>query len=142
MSFFLDTNVFIARMKEDDEFKEDATRLLTAIEAKKIPVYASVVTLMECTYVLKKFGYAKEKINDLLHALTEIEGIVFLPVTTLIIKEANDVMLQYNIGLSDAIIIATMFYKNVETIVTEDKEDFSKISFAKIISIKEAFIKL
>ena len=137
---FIDSNVFIATLLEGDLFRNDALALLEKMETlpkKHHHIFASVVSLMEIAYVLKKYGKKPSEISNVFHILNEMEFIHFLPLTPEIMLEAGHHIETYNLSLSDAIIVTTATKVGSTQIVSEDK-DFDSVPFLNRISIKEA----
>ena len=129
-TIFIDSMVFIAAAKQNDEFKESAEVLIQKINDGKYEAFASVVSLSELSYVLKSLKFSNEKINHAIHSVLSLNYLTFLPLTADIFKQASDFILSYRTGLNDSIIASTMLEINMVEIVTEDS-DFDKFHFLK-----------
>ena len=124
---FLDTNVLVAAIKDEDFFKEKATMLLESLEMGKARGFCSVVSLSECAFVLKKIGRQKE-IPTVIRSLLALEGLEFLPLTSETFSRAASLMDAHRLTLSDALIISTMVDNGFQEIISGD-EYFDKIKF-------------
>ena len=136
---FLDTNIFIAYLKDKDEFQEEAEKLLAQIHDGTVEGEASSMSLLEICYVLKKIGKNEKEISDITHTMLSIDHLRFLPITSDIFREAIDLVQNYKLSVSDAIIAATGMKLKVAEIISEDT-DFDKLpeNLIKRVSIKEA----
>ncbi|MBI5224077.1 type II toxin-antitoxin system VapC family toxin [Candidatus Micrarchaeota archaeon] len=141
-SIFIDGNVLIAFLKNGDAFQKDAERILAGVEKKQFLAYASVVTLQEICVVLKKIGRSRKDISETIHCLSSIENLIFLPMNKEIVLMASDFSENFNLELSDAIIVATALRCNHTAIVTED-QDFDRVptTLIKRVSMKNAITK-
>ncbi len=133
---FIDTNVFIAYLEEGDLFQKDAEKFFLKLEGASLVATASSVSLMELVYVLKKHKKTNKEISKIIHLIFSIENLKFLPITADLIKEASDFIESYNLGLSDAIVIATLSRLSISDIVSEDS-DFDKVPFIKRLHIRD-----
>ncbi len=133
---FIDSLVFIATAKQEDEFKFSSERLLKLIDSGKYQAYASSASLLELSYVLKRLKFGNEQINRAIHSALSISNLTFLPITSGIIKQASDLVLTYKSGLHDSIIASTMVEIDILNIVSEDR-DYDAFPFIKRLKIRE-----
>jgi len=126
--------VFVASLKAQDEFKATAEQLLRRVHEGRVHACASVVTLMEVAYVVRRGGGTGEQVNDAVHACLSIKHLEFLPLTPDLMRQASDCLLAYRLDLSDAIIAATMAQEGIDAIASEDR-DFDSVPFVKRISL-------
>ncbi len=134
--YFLDSNVFIGYISPEDRLHNLSKRILESIQAKKLSAVASSVSIMETVYVLKKYKKTNKEINDAVHALLSIDNLKFLPITSDILSESSDIVMNYNLHLGDAIIATTAVRANSEAIISDDG-DFDGISFIKRIKLSD-----
>lgn len=141
-SIFLDSNVLIAFLKNGDEFQKDAEKILELIETKQLVAHASIVTLQEICFVLKKIGRSKKEISETVHCLSSIENLIFLPLNKEIFLMASDFSENFNLELSDALIVATAVKCNHTQIISEDR-DFDNVAqnLIKRVSMKDEIRK-
>jgi predicted nucleic acid-binding protein len=135
--YLLDSNVFIAYISPEDRLHQMSYSILEAVQKGRLSAVASSVSIMETIYVLKKYKKTNAEINDGAHALLSLDNLAFLPITSSVVMEAADVILSYNVGLSDAIIAVSSVKSGAKAIISDDK-DFDRIPFAKRIAIKDA----
>lgn len=120
---FLDTNIWLRFILEDNEQAEDCRKLITQIEAGKWRVYTSTIVMLEVNYVLS--SVYKIKVS---RVLEDIEAILKTRNLTLIEKtdfrQAIKLYRQAKIKLTDCLIAAQLPKKMV--FVSYD-QDFKKL---------------
>lgn len=123
---FLDTNVWLRFILEDNEQAKTCRELIMQIEAGRWRVYSSTIVLLEVNYVLNSIY--KIKTNEVIE---DIEVILKTRNLTLIEKtnfrQALKFYRQYKIKLTDCLIAAQLPPKMI--LVSYDR-DFQKLPVA------------
>lgn len=124
---YIDSNIFLTPILYEPDIPEvkSCKNLLMDIFKGKIKACTSVLTWDEVVYICKRqFGLESAKKQG--NLLTAFPNLVFYNATLSIIKEAQSLIEKYNLRPRDTIHGATMLTKNLETIISYDK-DFDKI---------------
>lgn len=128
---FLDSNVFVAFLKEKDEFKACSEKIFSKLDEGKLSANASIVTLMEVAYVMRKLGM-QDKIPPTINSFLSVRNLSFLPLTPDVFESSLNLL--KTLGLGDALIATTALENGFKEIVTSDG-DFKKIS--DLLTIKD-----
>ncbi|MBI2172833.1 MAG: type II toxin-antitoxin system VapC family toxin [Candidatus Aenigmarchaeota archaeon] len=133
---YLDTNVIIYAIENNEKYGKHCKQVLLEVESGKLKAYSSVIVLVECINVLKKLNriLAKEGkkelvIRDNVDAILSLP-IVWLDLNFLVIKRASEY--DFDVSGIDCIHIASMEMNSLSKIISAD-EDFDKVDFAKRI---------
>ena len=132
---YLDANVFVLAVENDDILGEKARILLKNIQENKQRAATSALTFDEVVwkvFKLKDLEYALIAAQDFI----EMPNLIFLDVNATIISKSLDLMRLYKLYPRDAIHAASALNNNIYEIISEDK-DFDRIKELKRRSIKE-----
>lgn len=115
---FIDTNIFVYSLDEDDKQKKEQSRQLLQNAIREETVVISTQVLQEL-YVV---GTTKLKIDSILmkNILHSFENLEIVIIDTDLIKEAIDVSVLNRLSFWDALIIATAERAKCEYLYTED----------------------
>ncbi len=72
MKYYLDADLFIAMLKEDDELKPSATTIFTAAKQGKVEVSTSTATLLEILFWASKVRAKRAKIREYLRVAARL----------------------------------------------------------------------
>lgn len=128
---FVDTNLFVRYLTNDDKNKAKAVeKLLLKAKSGKIRLVTSNIVIAELVWVLASFyEQGKEVIADLLRGILNTEGLkVDNPD---IIEGALDIFEETNIDFIDTCIISYMRRKKVSVLYSYNKKHLSKFSDIK-----------
>ena len=70
--------------------------------------------------------------NSFLDELSNEDRLVFLPITTEVVREASEIAIKYGLLPNDSLIVATCRHYGINTIATFD-EDFKRIPWLRVI---------
>lgn len=134
MRIFLDTNIFIAILNEELNWRR-AKELLLNVHNGKHTGYTSVICISE---ILSGFYGADEdeKGEKFLLDINAINNLNITDVDLAIAKEAAKIRAKYKIKLPDAM-IASSCKINKCKLITQD-EHFKKLKEIEVISIEES----
>lgn len=120
---FLDTNVWLRFILEDNEQAEDCRKLITQIEVGKWRVYTSTIVMLEVNYVLSSIYKIKmsQVVVDL-EAILETRNLTLIEKTDF--RQALKFYRQYKIKLTDCLIAVQLPPKMI--LVSYD-QDFKKL---------------
>ena len=130
---FVDTNIVIDLLQKRENFYQEAQKLFTKADRKKLKLYISALTFANTYYILSKYYSSSEakKILSKFKVLVEV-----LPTTDKII----DLSLASDFNdFEDAIQFYTALESNLHVIITRNKKDF-KNNLIPVFSAKE-FLK-
>ncbi len=132
-NLLVDTNVLIYMETADDLTKHIAAiETLTQLKSG-YDLFLSIQNLNEfCNNMNKKTQIDFEKLNGFVLNYQETFRLIFFNIET--IKRANQISRMYHIHFFDSLLAATMQENNINTIITENKKDFEKIPWLKVIS--------
>ena len=120
---FLDTNIWLRFILEDNEQAKDCRELIAQVEAGKWRVYTSTIVMLEINYVLSSVYKIKRS-----EVLRDLEAILKTRNLTLIEKtdfnQALKFCRQFGVKLSDCLIAAQLPKKMI--LVSYD-QDFKKL---------------
>lgn len=118
--YLLDSMFLVGYVLEGDPVAKDAENLFRQIERGQLNACASVVSLQETAYVLKKEGRSREQVRDALRMLLSIPHLRFLPLMAETIDSALDYMSAHSLTLGD-VLIATTASSIGATLLTRDE---------------------
>ena len=123
---FMDTNLFIRYLTNDDPQKAEAVEeLLLKAKSGKIKLVTSHLVIAELVWVLSSYyGQPNSTISDLLRAILNTEGLNVQ--NGEILENALDIFDKGNIDFVDAYIISFMRSRNMTRIYSYDKKHLSK----------------
>ncbi len=133
MKIFLDTNIFLAILNQEENW-ELAERLLLDVHNGKYTGYTSVICVSE---ILSGF-YAEGKSEKSEIFLTDIKAINNLTITDvdlIIAKDAAKMRAKYKIKLPDAMIAASCMIQKCK-LITQD-QNLKKVREIEVKSIRE-----
>jgi predicted nucleic acid-binding protein len=127
---FLDTNVFLRFLTNDDPVKADACRrLFRALVADTDEATTCEAVLAEVVHLLasrRVYGMPHDKIGDLLRPLVEARG-MRLPHKELYLSALDIFATEPRLDFPDALCVAHMRASGTRTIVSYDR-DFDRVS--------------
>ena len=124
---FVDTNIFIRYLTNDDPAKADKVELLLnkAAEGKILLITAEMV-LAEVVWVLESFyGLKNSTIGPMIKAILATPGLDVI--NGFLVEEAIDHYLTHNIDFIDGYIAAVMERKKIDEIFSYDKKHLSRV---------------
>src|SRR3990167_4309159 len=102
---FLDTNIWLRFILEDNEQAKDCRQLIIQIEAGKWRVYTSTIVLLEINYVLGSVYKIKQsQVIDDLEAILKTRNLTLIEKTNFVF--ALKLYRQTKVKLSDCLIAA------------------------------------
>ncbi|MBQ7528178.1 MAG: PIN domain-containing protein [Bacteroidaceae bacterium] len=119
MKVFLDTNVVIDFMGEREGFFESASTIFSMIEEGKIHASVSVLTIINCAYILKK-AYSQEVMFDKVNDLCQLLDVMPIDKSQL----QNAVNMKPS-DYEDAVQYLSALPYHPDLIITRDKKGFS-----------------
>ena len=120
---FLDTNVWLRFILEDNEQAKDCRDLITQIEAGKWRVYTSTIVMLEINYVLSSvYKIKRSEVLDDLEAILKTRNVTLIEKTDF--QQALNFYRQSGVKLSDCLIAAQLPPKMI--LVSYD-QDFKKL---------------
>lgn len=134
---FLDTNIWLHSLLQDNNQAKDCAELITQIEQGKFLSYTSAVVLLEVNFVLT-FTYkisSKQACGDL-EKILKTRGITVIDKTNT--KKAIKIYRKHRIKFTDCLIATQLPPKT--TLVTYDR-DFQKIPRLNPLTPKEVLDK-
>ena len=127
---YLDANVFIFAAANVDKKGEDCRTIMQKIKDGTInEAYTSTLTFDEIFWIVKKIK-GKEKALDAAKNVLELENLNFIPAGLGVIWKAHELLKKYDINPRDAIHAASAISKNLNIILSDDK-DFDKLTELK-----------
>jgi len=124
---FVDTNIFIRYLTNDDPVKADRVELLLDKAAQgKIVLVTAELVLAEVVWVLESFyGLKNTAIGPMIKAILATPGLEVINGS--LVAKAIDHYLTHNIDFIDGYIAAVMEQKQVGEIYSYDKKHLSRI---------------
>ncbi len=124
---FVDTNIFIRYLTNDDPVKADRVdRLLDKAASGKISLVTAELVLAEVVWVLESFyGLQRASIAPMIKAILATPGLKVINGS--LMEKAVDYYLLYNIDFIDGYIAAVMEKKKIDTIFSYDKKHLSRV---------------
>ena len=128
---FVDTNVFIRYLTNDDPVKADGVdKLLVKAANGEITLITAEVVLAEVIWVLESFyGLKKNAIGPMIKAILITPGLKVINGS--LVAKAIDYYLFHNIDFIDGYISALMEKEKIDSIFSYDKKHLSRIKFIK-----------
>lgn len=124
-SVFLDTNVILDFLTDREPFSENAAKIFSLSETRRIDAYISPLSFSDCYYILRKFVSHDKVIKKLQQLLTiaEITSITKKTITTALNSGFND--------FEDAIQnYSAIEWEKIDIILTRNIKDFRKSEIA------------
>jgi len=133
-TIFVDTNIFIRYLTNDDPTKADKVELLLNKAAKgKILLITTEMVLAEVVWVLESFYALKNTtIGPMIQAILATPGLEVINGS--LVEKAIDHYLTHHIDFIDGYIAAVMEQKKIDEIFSYDKKHLSRV---QCISRKE-----
>jgi predicted nucleic acid-binding protein len=127
---FIDTNLFLRYLTNDDEVKaQRVLALLTRVEQDEEKITTSPMVIFETIFTLEKsYRIPKSEIRELVLPILALKGLQ-LPHKE-IYRQALGLYIAHNISFTDAFNAACMLTKGIEEIYSYD-EDFDKVKGVK-----------
>jgi predicted nucleic acid-binding protein len=130
-SYFIDTNIFIRYLTNDDPVKADRVeKLLSEAAAGKIRLVTAEMVLAEVVWVLESFyGLKNVKVGSMVKAILATPGLEVL--NSALVEKALEYYLAHNIDFVDGYIAAVMDKHKISDIYSYDKKHLSRIKSIK-----------
>jgi predicted nucleic-acid-binding protein len=125
---FVDTNLFIRYLTNDDQEKADSVeKLLDKASDGKIRLITAEVVVAEIVWVLESYyKLKKEQIAEMLQAMLATPGLEII--NGKLVEKAVNYYVAKNIDFIDAYIVSLMEKLDITGIYSFDKKHFSKIT--------------
>ncbi len=130
-SYFVDTNIFIRYLTNDDPVKADSVeKLLSEAAAGKVRLVTAEMVLAEVVWVLESFyGLKNIEVGSMVKAILATPGLEVL--NSVLVEKALEYYLAHNIDFVDAYIVAVMDKHKISDIYSYDKKHLSRIKSIK-----------
>ena len=130
-SYFIDTNIFIRYLTNDDPVKADRVeKLLSEAAAGKIRLVTAEMVLAEVVWVLESFyGLKNVEVGSMVKAILATPGLEVL--NSALVEKALEYYLAQNINFVDGYIAAVMDKHKISDIYSYDKKHLSRIKSIK-----------
>ena len=136
----LDSDIFIAVIKEEDRLKQASPKILKAVERKRLKnVYASVASIQEIIFWLLNRGF-KDKILLTVSGVFKIKNLEWIPLDKEVFLTASALIEEYELGAFDAYIAATALLK--DRVIVSSDHIYDKIKGIRRVSPEEVAKKL
>ena len=136
----LDSDTFIAVIKEEDRIKHASLKILKAIERRKLKnAYASVASIQEIIFWLLNRGF-KDKILLTASRVFKIKNLEWIPLDEKVFLTASALIEEYELGAFDAYIAATALLK--DRVILSSDHIYDKIKGIRRVSPEEVAKKL
>lgn len=125
---FIDTNLFIRYLTNDDRQKADRVeKLLEQAKSAKIRLVTAELVIAEVVWVLESaYGLKNEEIAPMIKAILGTPG---LEVTNkALVGKALNYYVAYNIDFIDGFIVALMERMNITDIYSFDKRHLQRVN--------------
>lgn len=124
---FIDTNLFIRYLTNDDADKADRVeRLLSDAASGKLHLVTADLVIAEIVWVLESFyGMSNQEISPLIRAILATPGLEVI--NAQLVSRALQIYETRNIDFVDGYIAALMGKLRIEDIYTFDKKHISRI---------------
>ena len=131
----LDSDIFIAIIKEKDRLKQPSLKILRAVEKGRLKnAYASVATIQEIIFWLLNRNL-RDKILLTVSRIFELKNLEWIPLTKEIFLMASALIEEYDLGAFDAYMAATALSK--DKIIVSSDHIYDKIKGIKRVSLEE-----
>ncbi|WP_435548308.1 PIN domain-containing protein [Desulfobacterium sp. N47] len=126
-TYFVDTNLFIRYLTNDDPEKADRVeKLLNEAAAGKIKLVSAEMVMAEVVWVLESYyGLKNLEIGKMIKAILATPGLEVI--NGPLVERALEYYLSYDIDFIDGYIAAVMSRKNIKEIFSYDKKHLSRI---------------
>ena len=126
-AFFVDTNLFIRYLTNDDKAKaERVDDLLNQAAQKKVKLVTAEIVLAEVVWVLESYyRIEKKQIAEMLEAILSTPGLEVMNGKT--VERAIQYYSSQNIDFVDAYIVALMEKQGITGIYSFDKKHLERI---------------
>lgn len=126
-TYFVDTNLFIRYLTNDDPVKADRVeKLLNEAAAGKIKLVSAEMVMAEIVWVLESYyGLKNLEIGKMIKAILATPGLEVI--NGPLVERALEYYLSYKIDFIDGYIAAVMSRKNIKEIFSYDKKHLSRI---------------
>ena len=130
-SYFVDTNIFIRYLTNDDPVKADRVeKLLNEAAAGKVRLVTAEMVLAEVVWVLESFyGLKNVEIGSMVKAILATPGLEVL--NSALVEKATEYYLAHNIDFVDGYITAVMDKHKISAIYSYDKKHLTRIRSIK-----------
>ena len=118
---YLDANIFIYSLINDDKLGDKSRKILTKIPKRETNGFTSILTWDEVVYVLRKIIGIDKSIDEG-NKLLNFPNLIFLDSNKKTIEKAQKIMEKYKIKPRDDIHIATALTNNIDKILSDDKD--------------------
>ncbi len=131
---YLDANLFIYSILDDEEIGDKARKVIENIKSNMFKGFTSILTLDEIMWAVQKI-LGKEKAVEVTNDFISMQNLEFLPVNVQTIKKAFE---SYKEGLNprDAIHCSSMQLKDINIIISSDP-DFDRIKGIKRVDFSK-----
>ena len=130
-TYFVDTNLFIRYLTNDDPEKTDRVeKLLDDAAAGKVKLVTAEMVMAEVVWVLESYyGLKNIEIASMIKAILATPGLEVI--NSSLVEKALEYYLSYQIDFIDGYIAAVMSRKQINEIFSYDKKHLSRIEFIK-----------
>ena len=124
---FVDTNIFIRYLTNDDPVKADRVdKLLDKAADGTILLVTAELVLAEVVWVLESFyGLKKDSVGSMIKAILTTPGLKVINGS--LVEKALDYYLLHNIDFIDGYIAAVMEKRKIDTIFSYDKKHLTRL---------------
>jgi len=125
---FLDTNVFIRFLTNDDPAKADRVeKLLEKAARGTLRLITTEMVMAETVWVLESFyGLANTEIGPMVKAILATPGLEVI--NGALVEKATEYYMAHNIDFIDGYIAAVMEHHRIDEIFSYDKKHLSRIA--------------
>lgn len=120
-TLYIDTNIFLNVLFQEEGLFEASLKILNAIEQEKYAGIISLLTLMEIHRVLQKQGKKEDDIQEAISKIREIRYAIVVPAETEIIA-AYEMIQQFKVDPMDAMHLAISAEAAADVFVTRDEK--------------------
>jgi len=130
-SYFVDTNIFIRYLTNDDPVKADRVeKLLSEAAVGKVRLVTAEMVLAEVVWVLESFyGLKNVEVGPMVKAILATPGLEVL--NSALVEKALEYYLAHNIDFVDGYIAAVMDKHKISDIYSYDKKHLTRIKSIK-----------
>ena len=130
-SYFVDTNIFIRYLANDDPVKADRVeKLLSEAAAGRVRLVTAEMVLAEVVWVLESFyGLKNVEVGAMVKAILATPGLEVL--NSALVEKALEYYLAHNIDFVDGYIAAVMDKYKISDIYSYDKKHLTRIKSIK-----------
>ncbi|MEA1946048.1 MAG: PIN domain-containing protein [Thermodesulfobacteriota bacterium] len=129
--YFVDTNIFIRYLTNDDPVKADRVdKLLNDAAAGRVRLVTAEMVLAEVVWVLESFyGLKNVEVGSMVKAILATPGLEVL--NSALVEKALEYYLAHNIDFVDGYIAAVMDKRKISDIYSYDKKHLTRIKSIK-----------